>query len=153
MLERKWEQTTHELPPTDHVLEVWDGGYRKYERWPDGTECSWELVSWDIKTGLQVLRELPSWDTPAVTMWYEKIPVYISKNNEFQIPGWSVTSRFITEPIKSENKQVSTIPIQGPNTIYTRQPDSLAKQNINRRHCHKKKPHMGSGPRHRFDEA
>lgn len=154
MLERKWTQTTDELQTTNGVLEIWDGGSRRYERWPDGTEYCWEVIGRDnLANGLiETLKELPSWDTPAVTMWHETIPVYIPEgNNEFQIPGWSVTYTQIPEPKEPQRSDSSEIPRQRPPLRQHNQPENAAKQNVNRRHFHHKKPHMGSGPRHTLD--
>ena len=150
LVERTYTQTTESLDATNTFLEVWDGGSRRYERWPDGTECSWEVVSNDtLETDMkQVLRELPLWDTPAVVMWYEKVPV-LKDGNTFQIPGWSVSHLVVPEERTQKPEQVRYP--QGPQGLHghKRQPDAVANQNVNRRYFSKKRPHMGSGPRER----
>jgi len=153
MVKRIWKQTPDELQITNGLLEIWDGGSRRYERWPDGTECCWEVVGKEFQENclIEVLKELPSWDTPAVTMWHEKVPVFIPEGDkEFQIPGWSVT--YLRIPEAQRNGQMPQRHGQMPNTQpCKRQPDNATNQNLNRR-FHKKKPHMGSGPRHALDD-
>jgi hypothetical protein len=153
MVKRIWKQTTDELQTENGVLEIWDGGSRRYERWPDGTECCWEVVRKEFQENCltEVLKELPSWDTPAVTMWHETIPVFIPEGDkEFQIPGWSVT--YLRIPEAQKHVAQSTTHMPTPNTQrYKRQPDNATNQNLHRR-FHKKKPHMGSGPRHALDD-
>lgn len=150
LVERTYTQTTETFDTTDTFLEVWDGGSRRYERWPDGTEYCWEVVSNGLETGMkQVLRELPLWDTPAAVMWYEKIPVLIKETGKFQIPGWSVSYVGLPEERIQKPEQVRYPQgPQGPNG-HKRQPDAVANQNVNRRYFSKKRPHMGSGPRER----
>ena len=58
------------------ILEVWDGGSRRYERWSDGTEHCWEVLERTFLSDTsytEILRELPSWNTPATVMWTEQI--------------------------------------------------------------------------------
>lgn len=148
LVERKFTETTDEiLQSSDTFLEVWDGGSRRYERWPDGTECCWEVVSRHGE--VEVLRELPLWDTPAVVMWYEKIPVK-QEAGKFQIPGWSVLYTIVPEEKEVAKPRHDRGP-QGPHGVHgpgnKRQPDAVANQNVNRRYFSKKRPHMGSGPR------
>lgn len=156
LVQRQWKHDNSELHNTDTFLEIWDGGSRRYERWPDGKECCWEVVSVDspvspvspVYSLVEVLRELPSWNTPADIMWYEKVAVH-SLENGFQIPGWSVTQTVLKSPQLSrpDNLHEPRRPnLHGPHRpIHARQPEGL-KHNVNRRHFHNKKPHMGSGP-------
>ena len=162
LVQRQWKHDHSDLHDTDTFLEIWDGGSRRYERWPDGKECCWEVVSVGslvdplvgslvdplVGSLVEVLRELPSWNTPADIMWYEKVPVH-SLENGFKIPGWSVTQTVLQTP------QVRPGILQEPyrdthRPIHARQPENV-KHNVNRRHFHNKKPHMGSGPRHKSD--
>ena len=79
---------------TTTFLEIWDGGSIRYERWPDGTECCWEVVSrcyLSDSSFTEILREIPSWKAPLETMWIERVPLYVPEGDkEFQIPGWSI---------------------------------------------------------------
>ena len=132
LVQRQWKHDHSDLH-TDTFLEIWDGGSRRYERWPDGTECCWEVVLRDYQNDSihsELLLELPSWNTPADIMWYEKVPVH-SLENGFQIPGWSVTQTI---------SQANTPQTHRP--IHVRQPENVK---------HNKKPHKSSGPRHKSE--
>lgn len=129
MIQRCWVPN-NVIFDTNDFLEVWDGGSKRYERWPDGTECCWEVIKVRADTAhtdmsfTEILRELPSWDTPAKSMWTERIPV-LSSEGRYQIPGWSITYSIVPD--------ASQAPVsQGP-------PLNAPKHSVNRRHFHHKK--------------
>ena len=118
------------------ILEVWDGGSKRYERWSDGTEHCWEVLERTFLSDTsytEILRELPSWNTPATVMWTE------------QVKDWTFTVSNVHEdkPRPQHHEQTRQIPKQ-PN-----QPANRGNQNVNRRHFHSKKPHTVNpgGPR------
>jgi hypothetical protein len=93
----------------------------------------------------EILRELPLWDAPATIAWRERIPVFIAEgSNDYHIPGWTVRVIIIPEQdeVPKLHRYESPAPQRNP-----RQPSNSTNLNMNRRHFHHKKPHMGSGKR------
>jgi hypothetical protein len=102
MLQRKWRTSTEIVTErSDNCMNIWDGGSRRYERWPDGTEHSWEIVSRECNNTLpvseftEILRELPSWEMPTKICWQETVPFFIVSPHRIQIPGWDITNTVI----------------------------------------------------------
>lgn len=97
---RKWTKCNSDntlVQPT-LFLDVWDGGSRRFERFPNGYEICWEVVNRELNdTGfIETLRELPSWETTREIMWDEQIPLFSQSQNSFYISGWTVSIETIT---------------------------------------------------------
>ena len=148
MIQRCWSKTEVPIESTE-FLEIWDGGSKRYERWPDGTECCWEVIDRVIDASdvssqsfTEVLKELPSWNTPAAMLWTERVPFCKAGENTFQIPGWSITYSILPE-------LDATIKALTPTRQYESQRHTQNTGNypppIHRRHFHKKRPQVPSG--------
>lgn len=112
ILQRTWKSNNQTLTQTaDKHLCIWDQGSRIYERWPDGTEYSLELISREFKNNgrdiiefTEILKELPSWETPSEICWKEIVPILSISPNNIKIPGWNITTTILAKPSTARNK-------------------------------------------------
>ena len=74
------------------VLEIGDCGSHRYERWADGTEYFWKILSRDLIPGgfSETLEKMPEWIMPGRVLHQEALPLYLSSNEEFHLGEWSV---------------------------------------------------------------
>ena len=74
------------------IVDTWDCGSHRYERWPDGTEYFWKILSRDlIPEGFsETLEKMPEWIMPGRALHQEALPLYLSSNGEFHLGEWSV---------------------------------------------------------------
>jgi len=88
-------------------LDVWDGGSRRYERFPDGNEVCWEVLSRELnETGFtEVLSQLPQWETVGDIAWTEKVAILKLSDSILEIPGWKVTTDVLQgQPVPNTQK-------------------------------------------------
>ena len=108
LVKRIWEKDINIKPLSNHILHVWDGGSRKFERWPNGVEHSWEVESRELtETGfIETLRELSLWETPTHVKTQEQLqllgPTQYSQGlgellPVYYLPGWSVRQEISLE--------------------------------------------------------
>jgi len=94
LVKRCWSPYKNTIDKNAQHLDVWDGGSQKFERWPDGTECSWKIISRELDQSgngfTEILKQLPSWNTPSVVMNKEQIPLIIKKPGHFYLGNWSI---------------------------------------------------------------
>jgi hypothetical protein len=92
---RSWTKcnSDNKLVQPTLFLDVWDGGSRRFERFPNGHEVCWEVISRELNESgfVETLRELPSWETTGEIMWDEQIPLFSQSQNSFHVPGWKVS--------------------------------------------------------------
>ena len=105
---RKWTKCNSDdtlVQPT-LFLDVWDGGSRRFERFPNDCEICWEVINRELNdTGfIETLRELPSWETTREIMWDEQIPIFSQSHNSFHIPGWIVSIEVLPQPNQNPNQ-------------------------------------------------
>ena len=83
------------------IVDTWDCGSHRYERWPDGTEHFWKIISRDLIPGgfSETLEKMPEWVMPGRALHQEALPLYLSSNEEFQLGEWSVTHHILNTPV------------------------------------------------------
>lgn len=88
-------------------IDVWDGGSRRFERFPNGYEVCWEVLSRELNDSgfVETLRELPSWETTGEIMWNEQIPLFSQSQNSFNVHGWKVSIEGQPCPIPSKARR------------------------------------------------
>ena len=83
------------------VLEIWDCGSHRYERWPDGVEYFWKIISRDLIPGgfSEILEKMPEWLMPGQVLYQQAVPLYVSSNEEFHLGEWSVRQHILNTPV------------------------------------------------------
>ena len=79
------------------LLDIWDCGSHRYERWPDGTEHFWKIISRDLIPGgfSETLEKMPEWLMPGLALHQEQIPLYKSSDEEFHLGPWAVRQQVL----------------------------------------------------------
>ena len=90
-IQRIWTASTKALVSKTIDLQIWDSGDIRFERWPDGSETSWKVIS-RKKTAdgfIETLEAMDLWVVPVKPVWKESLPVNVYRAG-FSIPGWDV---------------------------------------------------------------
>jgi len=100
IVKRMWSKS--QVSEYTDVLDIWDSGSHRYERWPDGTEVYWKLISRDqVGQGfVEVLQKMPPWKMPGQVIHQEQLPLQIHSSPKlqgqqhlpavFQVGGWRI---------------------------------------------------------------
>jgi hypothetical protein len=90
-------------------LDVWDSGSRRYERFSDGKEVCWEVLSRELnETGFsETLSHLPHWETVGDIAWSEKIALLKSSDSVLEVPGWKVTIEVLQPQAEDQGQSPS----------------------------------------------
>ena len=91
IVKRSWSKKSQISEHTD-ILDIWDTGSHIYERWPNGNECYWKVISRDLSdTGFtERLEKMPQWKMPGQVIRREQIPLLQVSDSHFELGGWSV---------------------------------------------------------------
>jgi hypothetical protein len=91
IIKRIWSKNSQS---SDHneLLDIWDTGSHIYERWPNGTEFYWRVISREeTQTGfIETLEKQSPWQTPGHVLRREQIPLQQVSASQFQLGAWSV---------------------------------------------------------------
>ena len=76
----------------NETMYIWDSGSLRYERMNE-KETVWTVLEREeTPTGfVEILVEIPLYNTPTGSTWKEAISYEPLGKNGFRIPGWSVT--------------------------------------------------------------
>jgi len=93
VIQRTWSKSL--ISNHNEVLDIWDTGSHIFERWPDGTETYWKVISREeTKSGFrEVLEKMPPWQMPGHVLRREQIPLLRESTSRFQLGTWSVEER------------------------------------------------------------
>lgn len=91
IVKRIWSKKSQMSEHTD-MLDIWDSGSHIFERWPNGTEIYWKVISREMNElgFIEHLEQLPNWQTPGQVMRREQIPLQQSSPSQFTLGVWSV---------------------------------------------------------------
>jgi hypothetical protein len=91
IVKRSWSKNSQISEHTD-ILDIWDTGSHIYERWPNGNEMYWKIISRELtETGfIELLEKMPTWQMPANVIRSEQIPLQQCSVSEFQLGSWKV---------------------------------------------------------------
>lgn len=91
VVKRSWSKNSQISEHTD-ILDIWDTGSHIYERWPNGNEMYWKIISRDLtETGFtETLEKMPSWQMPSEIVHREQIYVQQLSGSQFQMGSWKV---------------------------------------------------------------
>jgi hypothetical protein len=96
VIKRSWSKKSQISEHTD-VLDIWDSGSHIFERWPDGTEYYWNVVSRNLTENgfTETLRQMPRWQMPGQILRREQIPLLQVSPSQFQMGAWNVEQELV----------------------------------------------------------
>ena len=130
IVKRTWSKS--QVSEYTDVLDIWDSGSHRYERWPDGTEVYWKVISRVLldQGFVEVLQKMPAWRMPAQVIHQEQMPLQIHSSQElqgqqrlprlFQVGGWRIEQ----EPYYTDN----SLQERGTQRVKTQQVDNSYSQ-------------------------
>lgn len=85
IVKRTWSKS--QVSEYTDVLDIWDSGSHRYERWPDGTEVYWKVISRDqVDQGfVEILQKMSAWKMPGQVIHQEQIPLRIHSSQGLQM--------------------------------------------------------------------
>jgi hypothetical protein len=105
VIRRTWIKKS-QISEYNDFLDIWDSGSHLYERWSDGTENFWKVISREFIKPLseaeqvpeadfiEVLQEVPVWMAPGQVMHQERRaflrPSHLDQSHPLQFQGWNV---------------------------------------------------------------
>jgi len=91
IIKRTWSKKS-QISEHNELLDIWDTGSHIYERWPNGDEIYWKVISREeTETGFtEMLEKMPMWQMPSQVLRREQIPLLQLSASHFQMGGWSV---------------------------------------------------------------
>jgi hypothetical protein len=91
VIKRSWSKKSQISEHTD-VLDIWDSGSHIFERWPDGREYYWKVVSRNLTENgfTETLKQMPQWQMPGQILRREQIPLLQVSPSQFQMGMWNV---------------------------------------------------------------
>jgi hypothetical protein len=113
-VKRIW--TKSQVSSNNDFLDIWDSGSHLYERWPDGSEFYWKIISrQEHEEGFEeYLEKMPLWESPSLVLHRTQLALQHQKHlpnlqSEFLVGGWQViqtpSSLKDTEAYKVDSKK------------------------------------------------
>ena len=114
------------------IIDTWDCGSHRYERWPDGTEYFWKILSRDlIPEGFsETLEKMPQWIMPGRALHQEALPLYLSSNEEFHLGEWSVRQHMLNTQV------VAPLALEKPPSLHRSTVGNSRNPYVNKREAH-----------------
>lgn len=105
VIKRSWSKKSQISEHTD-VLDIWDSGSHIFERWPDGREYYWKVISRNLTENgfTETLRQMPQWQMPGQILRREQIPLLQVSPSQFQLGAWNVEQVTFDRLETSEDK-------------------------------------------------
>jgi hypothetical protein len=91
IIKRIWSKKS-QISEHNELLDIWDTGSHIFERWPNGDEYYWRIISREeFNNGfIEILEKQPVWQVPSQVLHREQIPLLQMSTSHFQMGGWSV---------------------------------------------------------------
>ena len=95
IIKRSWSKNSQIFEHTD-ILDIWDSGSHIYERWPNGDEIYWKVISRELTdTGFtEFLEKMPQWKMPGEVLRRERVPLLEVSPSQYLFGSWSVEQSF-----------------------------------------------------------
>ncbi|NDB83646.1 MAG: hypothetical protein EB127_13120 [Alphaproteobacteria bacterium] len=115
------------------LVDIWDCGSHRYERWPDGVEYFWKIISRDLIPGgfSETLEKMPEWLMPGQVLYQQAVPLYVSSNEEFHLGEWSVRQHTLNVPVVAPQAS------QKPSSLHKSTVGKSKNPYVNKREAHK----------------
>jgi hypothetical protein len=91
IVKRIWSKNSQISEHTD-ILDIWDSGSHIFERWPNGDEYYWRVISRDAnETGFtEMLEQQAPWETPGHVMRRVQMALLQNSSSQFHLGSWSI---------------------------------------------------------------
>jgi hypothetical protein len=91
IVKRSWSKKSQISEHTE-LLDIWDTGSHIFERWPNGDEVYWKVISREeFNTGIiEILEKMPIWQVPGEVLYRQQIPLLRQTDSHFQLGAWNV---------------------------------------------------------------
>ena len=91
IVKRTWSKNS-QISEHNDILDIWDTGSHIFERWPNGDEYYWRVISREeFNDGfIEILEKQPPWQVPSQVLRREQIPLLQMSVSQFQLGAWSV---------------------------------------------------------------
>jgi hypothetical protein len=91
LVKRIWSKKSQISEHTE-LLDIWDTGSHIFERWPNGDEYYWKIISREeFNNGfIEILEKQPVWQVPGKVLHYEQRPLLRQSASRFQLGTWNV---------------------------------------------------------------
>ena len=115
------------------IVDTWDCGSHRYERWPDGVEYFWKIISRDLIPGgfSEILEKMPEWLMPGKVLYQQAVPLYVSSSEEFHLGEWSVRQHTLNVPVVAPQAS------QKPPSLHISTVGKSKNPYVNKREAHK----------------
>ena len=115
------------------IEDTWDCGSHRYERWPDGVEYFWKIISRDLIPGgfSETLEKMPERLMPGQVLYQQAVPLYVSSNEEFHLGEWSVRQHTLNVPLVAPQAS------QKPPSLHISTVGKSKNPYVNKREAHK----------------
>jgi hypothetical protein len=102
VIQRTWSKSL--ISNHNEVLDIWDTGSHIFERWPDGTEAYWKVLSREeTKSGFrEVLEKMPPWQMPGQIQRREQLPLQQVSPYQYVLGSWNVEQLVLQEEKKGQ---------------------------------------------------
>ena len=104
-VKRTWSKQS-QISEHNNILNIWDTGSHIYERWPNGNEIYWKIISREeTKSGfLEILEQMPQWQMPGQIVRQEQIPLLEVSPSEFHLGSWAIQQEVCREQIQEHQQ-------------------------------------------------
>lgn len=91
IVKRIWSKKS-QISEHNDILDIWDTGSHIFERWPNGDELYWKVISREeCDNGFtEILEQEAVWKTPGHVIRKEQIPLVRHSASEFQLGSWKI---------------------------------------------------------------
>jgi hypothetical protein len=107
IVKRSWSKNS-QISEHNDILDIWDTGSHIYERWPNGDEFYWKIISRDLSDNgfTEILEQQALWQTPGQVLRREQIPLLRQSASQFQLGGWIVEQEVVPSYKKENSGEV-----------------------------------------------
>jgi hypothetical protein len=118
LVQRKWlglaAENDSQIATYTDVIDVWDSGNIRYERFSNGDDYSWEVIKRELNDDgfTEILKEAPLYKCPFNIVWQESYPALLNSQG-FKIPGWSVVQTILIQDKAKAKPENSPAPGRG----------------------------------------
>jgi hypothetical protein len=90
-VKRTWSKNS-QISEHNELLDTWDTGSHIFERWPNGDESYWRVISREETNDgfTETLERMPLWQMPAQIVHRAQMPVTQISGSHFQMGSWKV---------------------------------------------------------------
>jgi hypothetical protein len=100
LVRRTWSKKS-QISEYTEFLDIWDSGSHIFERYPDGKEYFWKVISRESTDSggfIEVLKRMPEWMMPGQVLHQESRPFRQISPVELELEGWHLKLEEFQQP-------------------------------------------------------